>query len=101
MCEYHDDVDVSNEMSQQGLSKPSGLKPPTQLPKFTQSRPLGELQDSSTNARGAMAPPMSNKHKPSGCNHASPHLGALRLSLTHAVPEPATKQRKTLAERAT
>ncbi|KAF2821479.1 kinesin-domain-containing protein [Ophiobolus disseminans] len=66
----------------EGFSKPSGLKMPTQLPKFaSQTRALGELQDSSMNARSAMPPPPSNKHKPSG------------------LPEPATKQRKTLAER--
>ena len=50
-----------------GIKQPSGLKAPTQLPKFaSQGRPLGELQDASTNSRSALPAP-SNKHKPSGC----------------------------------
>lgn len=48
-----------------------------------------------------MAAPTSNKHKPSGCKHPSPPSSARERPLTRAVPEPATKQRKTLAERAT
>jgi kinesin family protein C1 len=58
----------TNDGALQGFSKPSGLKPPTQLPKMSlaQSRPLGELQESKMNSRSLMQPPTSIKHKPSG-----------------------------------
>ncbi|KAH8702890.1 P-loop containing nucleoside triphosphate hydrolase protein [Phaeosphaeriaceae sp. PMI808] len=72
--------EVVNE--NEGLSKPSLIKQPSQLPKMapSQSRPLGELQDA--NARSAMVPPTTAmKHKPSG------------------LPEPAFK-RKPLMEQA-
>lgn len=51
------------------------------------------------NARSAMLPP-SNKHKPSGCKLPLPPPQGLDGRLTLSVPEPATKQRKTLMERA-
>ncbi|KAH3907927.1 kinesin-like protein [Parastagonospora nodorum] len=67
----------------EGFSKPSGLKPPTQVPKIglSHGRALGELQDSNMNSRSAIPPPTASKHKPSG------------------LPEPATK-RQTMADKA-
>jgi kinesin family protein C1 len=75
---------------------------PSKVPTFTsQIRALGELQDSSMNARSAMPPPPSNKHKPSGCKLPQPPLRDPDAPLTLSVPEPATKQRRTLSDRAT
>ncbi|KAH7355526.1 P-loop containing nucleoside triphosphate hydrolase protein [Pyrenochaeta sp. MPI-SDFR-AT-0127] len=65
-----------------GLLKRSGLKPPSTIKQFNSPpRALNELHDSGMNARSAMLPPGTTKHKPSG------------------LPEPAFK-RKTLAEQA-
>lgn len=88
-------------LSLQAFSRPSGLKPPSQVPKISssQSRPLGELQDSSMNSRSAMPPPVNGKHKPSGCKIPVPAIGEPNRPLTPAVPEPAFK-RKTLVEKA-
>ncbi|OAK97400.1 kinesin-domain-containing protein [Phaeosphaeriaceae sp. SRC1lsM3a] len=75
---------IRPEAENEGFSKPSGIKPPSQLPKMaaSQGRPLAELHDTSANSRVAMTAP-SNKHKPSG------------------LPEPPNKfPRKNLAERA-
>jgi kinesin family protein C1 len=53
------------------------------------------------NARSGIPPPMASaKHKPSSCNALRPIRHATDRSLIHAVPEPATKVRRTLAERA-
>ncbi|KAL5406568.1 hypothetical protein PMIN03_007726 [Paraphaeosphaeria minitans] len=86
-------MDSANE--NQTFAKPSGLKPPSKLPSLLKEDPtsptsipratgLSELTDAMRNSRGAMGPPSygSIKHKPSG------------------LPEPESKQRKTLAERA-
>ncbi|KAL5373211.1 hypothetical protein DPSP01_012906 [Paraphaeosphaeria sporulosa] len=86
-------MDSVNE--NQTFAKPSGLKPPSKLPSLFKEDPtsptsiprptgLSELTDAMQNSRGAMGPPSygSIKHKPSG------------------LPEPESKQRKTLAERA-
>ncbi|KAJ4369428.1 kinesin-like nuclear fusion protein [Didymella sp. IMI 355093] len=67
------------------LKKTSALpKPTSRLPQISSPpRPLAELQNASMNARSGIPPPMaSTKHKPS------------------SLPEPATKVRRTLAERA-
>lgn len=62
--------------------KRSGIPPPKPISLIASPPPaLAELRDSSMNARSAMAPP-SMKHKPSG------------------LPEPASKIRKTLKEKA-
>ncbi|SMQ49314.1 unnamed protein product [Zymoseptoria tritici ST99CH_3D7] len=75
--------------SQMENVRPSGLKPPSKLPALAGSRTLQETTSSDLNTRSAgnMAPPTSYvngiyKHKITG------------------LPEPPTKQRKTLAERA-
>lgn len=86
----------------QGFSKPSGIKPPSQLPKMaaSQGRPLAELHDTSANSRVAMTAP-SNKHKPSGCKLPLTAWDTSDASLTSSVPEPPNKfPRKNLAERA-
>jgi kinesin family protein C1 len=85
----------------QGFSKPSGLKPPSQVPKISsaQGRPLGELQESNMNSRSAIPPPTSSKHKPSGCKLPTDAHSGLDSSLIPTVPEPAFK-RKTLMEKA-
>ncbi|KAL6705454.1 kinesin-like nuclear fusion protein [Coniothyrium glycines] len=67
-----------------GVMKRSGLLQPKSYSSQIVSPPraLNELHESGMNARSAMLPPTTTKHKPSG------------------LPEPAAKQRKTLADRA-
>jgi len=78
--------------------KRSGIPPPRTFAQRASPPPaLTELRDSSMNVRGAMAPP-TVKHKPSGCN--VPAASALARPLTIPVPEPASKIRKTLQEKA-
>ncbi|KAF2845554.1 kinesin-domain-containing protein [Plenodomus tracheiphilus IPT5] len=73
-------MDYSNENV--GIMKRSGIPPPKPISLIASPPPaLAELRDSSMNARSAMAPP-TMKHKPSG------------------LPEPASKIRKTLKEKA-
>ncbi|KAA8617772.1 Kinesin-like protein [Pyrenophora tritici-repentis] len=61
------------------IAKRSGIKPPSTFSGITSpSRALSELPEAAANSRSAM--PLPTKHKPSG------------------LPEPAFKQRKTLAE---
>jgi kinesin family protein C1 len=75
----------------------SGIKPPSNLSHITSpSRALSELPESGTNARSTMPPPA--KHKPSGCKLPLAVQIDPNRSLTPAVPEPASKLRKTLAE---
>jgi len=74
-------MDCANENAQ-GSMKRSGIPPPRTFAQRASPPPaLTELRDSSMNVRGAMAPP-TVKHKPSG------------------LPEPASKIRKTLQEKA-
>ncbi|KAH9866515.1 hypothetical protein J1614_008205 [Plenodomus biglobosus] len=78
----------------------SGIPPPKPISLIASPPPaLAELRDSSMNARSAMAPP-SMKHKPSGCNLPTPSLSEPDRPLTSSVPEPASKMRKTLKEKA-
>ncbi|CAN9259281.1 unnamed protein product [Alternaria alternata] len=74
-------MDAANENT--GTTKRSGIKPPSTFSNITSSptRALGELHEAGANARSGMPIPTA-KHKPSG------------------LPEPAFKQRKTLAEQA-
>ncbi|CAG5178857.1 uncharacterized protein ALTATR162_LOCUS8910 [Alternaria atra] len=74
-------MDTANENT--GITKRSGIKPPSTFSTITSSptRALGELHEAGANARSGMPIPTA-KHKPSG------------------LPEPAFKQRKTLAEQA-
>lgn len=73
-------MDPANENL--GFVKRSGLKPPAAIKQFNSPpRALHELHDAGMNARSALLPPGTTKHKPSG------------------LPEPAFK-RKTLAEQA-
>ncbi|KAH6625870.1 P-loop containing nucleoside triphosphate hydrolase protein [Boeremia exigua] len=76
----------------QDVRKASALpKPASRLPQISSPpRPLGELQNGSMNARSGIPPPMSHKHKPSSCKSVLPMY----------LPEPATKVRRTLADRA-
>lgn len=87
-------------VSSQGPAK-SGLRPPSkiQLPSSPTRNGLCELAESAANARGAKAPPTGPvKHKPTG-RKVNVHQEPARL-LTGKVPEPPTKLRKTLQERA-
>ncbi|KAL1603175.1 kinesin-like nuclear fusion protein [Nothophoma quercina] len=53
------------------------------------------------NARSGIPPPMASaKHKPSSCKSYLPIYCEPDRPLTHSVPEPATKVRRTLADRA-
>ncbi|KAF5850501.1 hypothetical protein GGP41_002756 [Bipolaris sorokiniana] len=74
-------METANENA--GSTKRSGIKPPSTFSHIPSSptRALGELHESTTNVRSAMPIPTA-KHKPSG------------------LPEPAFKQRRTLAEQA-
>ncbi|KAI4956147.1 hypothetical protein J4E91_000357 [Alternaria rosae] len=74
-------MDTANENT--GIAKRSGIKPPSTFSHITSPPPkaLGELHEAGANARSGMPIPTA-KHKPSG------------------LPEPAFKQRKTLAEQA-
>ncbi|RAQ99945.1 carboxy-terminal kinesin 2 [Stemphylium lycopersici] len=83
------------------ITKRSGIKPPSTFSHITSSPPraLGELHESGTNARSAMPIPTA-KHKPSGCTLPLPGPIEPDRPLTISVPEPAFKQRKTLAEQA-
>jgi kinesin family protein C1 len=77
--------------------KRSGIKPPSSFSHISSPpRVLSELHESATNARSAMPPPA--KHKPSGCKLPLATQHDPNRSLTTSVPEPAFKQRKTLAE---
>ena len=73
----------------------TGLRIPTKIKKGPPSSPsrgaFSELNESSTNARGASnLPTIANKHKPSGCKEVQIQ-GPARL-LTCAVPEPPLKR---------
>lgn len=90
-------------ISSQGPVKSSGLRPPAkyQIPSSpTRNAALSELTDSASNSRGAMGPPTTGsiKHKPSGCKCMQRYI--VVGMLIAAVPEPPSKQRKTLQERA-
>src|SRR5690242_9195058 len=53
------------------------------------------------NARSGIPPPMTSaKHKPSSCTSFLPMQFEMDRPLTYPVPEPATKVRRTLADRA-
>ncbi|KAF2107117.1 P-loop containing nucleoside triphosphate hydrolase protein [Lophiotrema nucula] len=93
-------MDIASE--NQAPMRASGLKPPSkiQLPSPSRQHGLSELNESATNARGAMGPPPTGsiKHKPTGC--MGPPKALPTKTLTLKVPEPPSKQRKTLADRA-
>lgn len=87
----------------QELKKTSALpKPSSRLPQISSPpRPLAELQNASMNVRSGIPPPMASmKHKPSSCKSFLPIYCEPDRPLTQSVPEPATKVRRTLAERA-
>lgn len=91
------------EHGTQDLKKASALpKPASRLPQISSPpRPLAELQNGSMNARSGIPPPMPGaKHKPSSCKSFLPIFCEPERPLTQPVPEPATKIRRTLAERA-
>lgn len=81
--------------------KRSGIKPPSTFSQIASPpRVLNEIYESSMNARTAMQLPTAAKHKPSGCKIPVATCSVPDRPLTTAVPEPAFKQRKTLAEQA-
>ncbi|KAI4692058.1 uncharacterized protein J4E84_003026 [Alternaria hordeiaustralica] len=92
-------METANENT--GIAKRSGIKPPSTFSHITSPPPkaLGELHEAGANARSGMPIPTA-KHKPSGCKLPLFIPVAPDRSLTLPVPEPAFKQRKTLAEQA-
>jgi kinesin family protein C1 len=87
----------------QDSKKASALpKPASRLPQISSPpRPLAELQNGSMNARSGIPPPTTGaKHKPSSCKSLLPIYCEPERPLTQSVPEPATKVRRTLIERA-
>lgn len=101
--QYAQRMAILTDMCTQDVKKASALpKPASRLPQMSSPpRVLSELQSASMNARSGIPPPMASaKHKPSSCKSLRPIRHETARSLIRAVPEPATKVRRTLAERA-
>lgn len=94
----------------QNPSRPTGLKPPSKIPPLFKAdashqddhsalNGLSEMNEAGTNTRGAIGLNGSVKHRPKGRKNIQQTETRWEGILTCAVPEPESKQRKTLAER--